>query len=256
MSDNLRTGILNASLRTTLVLLGLVGAVLSAASLRSSWAVAPVKDAMASILANDRFRPGALKNLLEVAQAPSGLFLQRSDHVRAEGLVRVKVSEELIERKSAEQVAEEVALAEKAIRSSLVLNPGDSLLWFMLYSVVLTREGDDSNARPFLEESYEVGPLEGWIALRRNGLALAARARLAEKTRTLVDLEFAGLVASFFLDHAVRSLTMLRPDHQARLLDRLSDVDIVAREAFGKALAKDQILLEVPGVKIDRRPWW
>ncbi|WP_143278735.1 hypothetical protein [Bradyrhizobium sp. Y36] len=174
---------------------------------------------------------------------------------RAEALIWLRIAERELERNGPEQMDRDEATARDKVISSLALNPTDSCLWLMLYSIEVLRNGFDPRAVGFLTQSYATGPLEGWVALRRNSVALAAFESLSEVMQTSVVSEFAGLVDSDFTDAAALNLIGVGWEWRGRLLSGLVNVDLIPREAFAKRVARDGVTISVPGIQLDER-WW
>jgi hypothetical protein len=104
--------------------------------------------------------------------------------------------------------------------------------------------------------SYSLGPNEGWIAVRRNRLALALFAVLTPDLQNKAVLEFAHLVDSGFVPEAADILTGPGWPVRERLLSRLAHVDELYREQFAKAVYQLGYDVSVPGVKpFGFRPW-
>lgn len=246
---------LEACARALLLLLGLVGAIWSAVTLPALWSAAPAKDVAARILADDRFRSGMLDDALASTLASPEPIVQRSDLPRAEALVRLRIAEEPVERKGPDRADRDAALADQGLRFALALNPADSFLWLMLYSVEVTHKGFEDATIAFLDESYASGPLEGWIALRRNRLALAAFAGISDSMQVRVVVEFGGLVDSDFIEDAALNLMGVGWDKRDRLLASLTNVDLIPRKALAKRLSREGLKVVVPGVEVDERLW-
>ncbi|WP_439405852.1 hypothetical protein ACNJX9_31425 [Bradyrhizobium sp. DASA03076] len=233
---------------------GLAGVIWSAVTLPAFRSAAPAKDVTARILVDDRFKSRTLSDLLTSMKASSEPVVQRSDLPRAEALVRLLIAEEPIERKGPDQVDRDVAAADERLKFALALNPADSFLWLMLYSVA-ARNGLDYASIRFLHQSYGSARLEGWIALRRNRLALAIFPMLSEAMRQNVVSEFAALVDSNFIDVAAANLAGVGWPQREVLLRGLTQVDVISREALAKRLARDGLMANVPGVDVDERLW-
>ncbi|WP_257195701.1 MULTISPECIES: hypothetical protein [unclassified Bradyrhizobium] len=149
----------------------------------------------------------------------------------------------------------EMLLAEADLKLALSTAPADGFLWLLLYSAQMNRSGFDQELLKYLDQSYLTAPLEGWIALRRNRIALAAYPMLSASTREKVLAEFAALVDSGFIGDAVNNLTGPGWPVREELLISLRQVDSIPREALAKSLAETGFKLTVPGVGPDRRPW-
>ncbi|WFU39458.1 hypothetical protein QA640_34630 [Bradyrhizobium sp. CB82] len=246
---------LQAWKRAPMLLLGVVSVLWSLDALPSFWRVMPARELSRQILLDDRFKPGVLSKVLVRIEQQSAPILLPSELARAEALVRLRVAEEATERASSEEADREVALAVEKVRSSLSLNPTDSFLWLMLYSVETTRNGFDLNSISYLEQSYALAPREAWIALRRNKLALAIFPKLSEVMQVKAVSEFAGMVDGDFIEDAAMNLTTVGWLRRDRLLASLERVDIIQRKSLAKRLVGDGLKVRVPGVEIDERLW-
>jgi hypothetical protein len=211
---------------------------------------------MNRILVEERFKTGALGTVLtDLVQAKRTANPSLPDLARAEALVRLRLAEEATRRKSPEEADSEATMAEQNLRGSLTLNPADSFLWLMLYSTQTTRKGFDPETVGYLDQSYATAPLDAWIALRRNRLALAIFPLMSEVLRERVVSEFTGLVDSGFTEDAAINLTGVGWEQRDRLLTSLASVNVIPREALAKRLARDGVKASVPGVEIDERLW-
>lgn len=107
----------------------------------------------------------------------------------------------------------------------------------------------------YLERSYQLGPNEGWIALRRNGLALAIFSRLPPELAEKAAAEFVGLVRSGYLDAAP---ILVGPAWAVRdqLLPRLAGLPPSKLKELVTAVSQLGREVVVPGVKPrEPRPW-
>ena len=149
-----------------------------------------------------------------------------------------------------------MAAAERELRAVLAIKPTESFFWLMLYSLLVTRNGFDQEAIRFLDRSYLLGPNEGWIALRRNRLALAVFPMLGVSTQQLVVSEFAGLVDSGFVEDAAINLTAVGWKYRAALLAGLSRTKKTSREALAKRLARENVSVDIPGINALPKARW
>ncbi|WLB47931.1 hypothetical protein QIH93_08145 [Bradyrhizobium ottawaense] len=242
-------------LRTTLLIFGLLGIPWSAATLPIFISAAPARELAERIAAGERFKPGAIARLRVRVQSGLARTFSAPEIARAHGLASLLVAEEATQRQSSEEADRQMIEAETGVQLSLKLNPTDSFLWLMLYSVNLARNGIDEQCMSYLEQSYTTGRSEGWIALRRNRLALAVFQMLNERMQESVISEFAAMVDSDFIGVAAANLQSVGWSHRERLLAGLGQVDIMPREVFAKWLAQNGVKVTVPGVNSDERPW-
>jgi len=241
--------------RAPMLLLGVLGVLWSSAVLPSFWRVMPARELSTRILLDDRFKPGVLSKVVARIERQSAPLLLPHELARAEALVRLRVAEEAVARASSEDADREVALTLEKVRSSLSLNPTDSFLWLMLYSVETMRNGFDPSNVSYLDQSYAMAPREAWVALRRNRLALAIFPNLSEAVQAKATQEFAGMVEGDFIDDAAINLKTVGWLRRDRLLASLEHVDIIQRKSLAKKLVGDGLKVRVPGVEIDERLW-
>lgn len=231
---------------------GLVGAIWFVLTLPALWSAPLAKDVVARILAKDRFKVGALKDVLKSMRDGQEWGLSRGEEVRARALVQLRIVEEL-EAKASEYP--DALGTEVSLRSALLLNPADSFLWLMLYSLENSRNGFDAKSVDLLAQSYATGPLEAWIALQRNRIALAVFPALGMTTQQEILFEFSALVESRFIEDAALNLTTAGWQQRDRLLMSLTQVDLASRKALARRIFSSGVAVDVPGVQIDER-WW
>jgi hypothetical protein len=138
----------------------------------------------------------------------------------------------------------------------LECSPADAFLWLVLYWVETTRNGFHTEYVRYLEMSYKTGPREGWVAQRRNRLALAIFPELPDPLATQVVDEFAKMLNRGFVDGAVQSLVGPGWPERNRLLPELRNVSERYRQALANEVYKLGYDIDVPGIsRRDPRPW-
>lgn len=241
--------------RVPLLLFGLAGVLWPVATISTFRSLVSAGEVTERIVADNRFKPGALAEIHAQLEGEAAPRVQHPDLARARALVSLRASEETMVRDGQAKADRAIEAAESRVRSTLAQNPADSLLWLMLYSVATSRGGFDEGNILLLERSYATGPLEGWIALRRNRLALASFPMLGDQLQHRVVAEFAGLVDSGLTEAAVTNLAGVGWSQKDRLLAGLGGVDIESRERLSKWLSAARIKVRIPGVEFDERPW-
>ncbi|MCK1663450.1 hypothetical protein [Bradyrhizobium sp. 151] len=216
---------------------------------------APGRELTDQIVEDRRFKPGVIAQVLERMESEPKRIVPQGAFARALALINVRTAEEAAQRKSAGEVDREAARAEDKVRASLTINPADSFLWLILYSLDTGHNGFDGKQTSYLDQSYKTGPREGWIALRRNRIALALFSLLGEPGQEEVVAEFAGLVESEFIDDAALNLLGVGWAHRERLVSSLQRADVTGREALAKRLSQEGIKVAIPGIQNDERPW-
>ncbi|MCK1328237.1 hypothetical protein IVB57_07490 [Bradyrhizobium sp. CW9] len=244
-----------ALVRGLLLATGLAGLLWAAAAIPSFSEMALVGDAVARIIVDDRFKPGALADTLARIKTERGIGPSQPELLRARALIQLRLAEEAMARQSSEEADRRIAVALQDVRSAIADEPGDSFLWLMLYSVETNRSGFDPQYIRYLGQSYVAGPHEGWISLRRNRLALGVFEMLDEKNRLAAILEFEEMVDADFIENAALNMIGVGWKHREQLLAALGKADIVSRQSLNKRLAADGIKLPIPGIPLDERPW-
>ena len=146
--------------------------------------------------------------------------------------------------------------AEYFVRRSLSLNPGDPFLWLRLFALKNLRGGGDRRNLRLLAMSYQTGPLEGWVSLKRNKVGLVLFSELDVAEKAIVLEEFQQLVDSDFIESGVDLLTGPGWPIKEKLLATLSAVNPVSRQRFARLVRDDGIRIEIPGEeRTEDRPW-
>ena len=143
-----------------------------------------------------------------------------------------------------------------SIFRSLACSPADPFLWVVLYWVEINRNGFQPRYLEYLRLSYQLGPNEGWIALKRNGYALAIFHQLPPDIADMAIAEFPRLLDSGFYAETVAILTGPGWRERGILVPRLKVVAERHRQAFARTLYKLGYDIQVPGIaRTDPRPW-
>ncbi|MCK1434938.1 hypothetical protein [Bradyrhizobium sp. 15] len=236
--------------------LAMLAAVWSIATFPVFLSAEPAKEIGARVILGDRFKLKVLNDVLAMANDHAAtLIFQRSHMARDEALIRLRLSEDALERMGPAEANLQIAKAIEKIRFSLASNPTDPFLWLMLYSTEGKEAGLTKNSFKYLEWSYDIGPREGWISLRRNQIALANFQSVSAATQRKVLAEFRSLLNDGFVEQAAVSLETAGWPEREKLVAVLDRVDLRHREALAKRLLTDGIEVNVPGVRLDDRLW-
>jgi hypothetical protein len=215
---------------------------------------APIERVATQLVDGGPFKPEVLLALMPQVGAAEKADPCRPAAVRSAAIIRTRVAEQAIV--SGENIDAELSALNDSIRRSLSCSPADPFLWFMLYWTESIRNGFQPNYLEYLRLSYQLGPNEGWIAVKRNRYALAIFQTLPPDLASQVVSEFAGLVHSGFVAETVASLEGPGWNVRERLLAGLKDVPERNREVFAKVLYHDGYNVTVPGIMLaEPRPW-
>jgi hypothetical protein len=205
------------------------------------------------ILRGEKFNTEQL-NQLKLQLDATPLSSIRPSAWRAIGVIRLRLMEESLMSGKPQPSAADLDDFQKAVNAALAGNPASSLLWLMEYRLQDLPGGNPDRALKFLRMSYLSGPNEGWIAVRRNSIALRVFPLLPPELAEQVLAEFRGLVQSGFYLDAANILAGPGWAFHEKLLNGLAQIDKGSRYRFAKTLeSKDLDDATVPGV-VDERP--
>jgi hypothetical protein len=175
---------------------------------------------------------------------------------RSTAVIDVSGLEEAYASADRQAIDDRLQKLEASTRFALACAPTDAFLWCIRYWVKVIKYGFKREFLIDLELSYDFGPNEGWIAAKRNNLALAVFDQLGPSVQDLVVAEFAGMVDAGLIERSANNLVGVVPALQDRLLSALSGSRPISREWLAKWLRKEGYRVNVPGVELpEERPW-
>jgi hypothetical protein len=217
---------------------------------------AAIDRAAKRIMRGEAFKPAVLLDFERLAEAVERESSCWPRSIRSAAVIRVQLAE------IANSIADPISIDRSmmtlraTIQRSLSCSPDDPFLWFVLYWVEVSQGGFRPELIEYLRKSYELGPYEGWIGLRRSRFALAVYQQLPEDVAKKVVSEFAVLLNSGFVAEMVANLS--GPGWPVRdvLISNLYWVKQIEREAFANELSRNGFEVSVPGIELkELRPW-
>jgi hypothetical protein len=152
--------------------------------------------------------------------------------------------------------AKQITDLDNSIRRSISCSPAEPFLWLVLYWAENVKDKLRPQHLKYLELSYQLGPNEGWIALKRNPLGFENYDELSPGLRADVISEFLRLIKGGFSEQAADILQ--GPAWRLRdiLIPDLASLPLQDREIFSRAMYNRGIDVRVPGVRRPQsRPW-
>jgi len=214
----------------------------------------PIERVATHVLDGDPFKSGVLAALMPQVDAAERTEPCSPAVVHSAAIIRTRLAEQAVV--DGDDVDAQVNALRDSIRRSLACSPADPFLWFVLYWVEINRNGFQSAYLEYLRLSYQLGPNEGWIALKRNGYALAIFQLLPPDLANMAIAEFPRLLDSGFDAEAVAIFTGPGWRERSILLPRLKGVAERHRQVFARALYRLGYDVTVPGIaRPDPRPW-
>ncbi|MGJ4952563.1 hypothetical protein [Bradyrhizobium sp. HKCCYLS20291] len=176
--------------------------------------------------------------------------------VRAKAILRLYLYEDAASAQRNDEAAQLLTTLRSDLRAALRCIPTDGYLWLLLFSMD-SRGSDVAPAHlDDLRMSYAVAPHEGWIALKRNPVALGSFTALDPGLARLAVNEYAELVQNGLYDEAASIYAAVGAEARIAVLVRLIEVAQVHRERLSRAM--DAVLpgVPIPGVdRSDDQPW-
>jgi hypothetical protein len=221
------------------------------------WQEASIERIAGLVIAGDQFKSEILARQLPIIDSTGRSAYCRPAGVRSAAIIRIRVAEQAMAGSDRSAIDGALANSQAAVRRSLACSPADPFLWLGLFWSMNTREAPIPYNFIYLRLSYLLGPNEGWIALRRNRIALAMFGSLPEDIKEKVIVEFLTLVKTGLTEIAADNF--VGPGRQVRdvLLARMQDLDEASRKAFARSLhfrGYDDAI--VPGLdRLERHPW-
>jgi hypothetical protein len=237
--------------------LGLAAITWGAATFPVFWSQLPIEHTAAAIADRNAFKSHSLDPLLPAVNRIEQSGYCRPEAARSAAIIRLRLAEEAVTNAERDAIDARLGALQDTILKSLACAPSDPFLWTILTWLDQTRQGFRPQQLTYLRLSYRLGPYEGWIADRRNRLALSMFWRLPPDLVEAVLREFAAMVNSRFYEAAIAILTGPGWPLHDQLLAALRDSDMRQREELAKELYSAGYEVAVPGVALprDRHPW-
>jgi hypothetical protein len=204
------------------------------------------------VIANEPFKVAILTRQLPIINKIETSADCRSAALRSAAIIRLRMVEAAASANDSDKHMNSLG---NVIRSSLSCSPADPFLWLALYWVEGTKNGFGSNYFRYLRMSYQLGPNEAWIALKRNRVSIAQLEQLPPDLTEAAIHEFLALTV---YDEAVAIFTNASLSVQDQLLRRLKDVSAGRRLGFLSNLQDSGYEIDVPGYERSNpnwRPW-
>jgi hypothetical protein len=190
-----------------------------------AWRQAAMAPVATKIIAGERFAPGILEQYLNDGHSVVDNRFCEPVTLRALAITRLRLAEEAISAGDSAVIGPTQAAGEAALRRALSCTPGDSFLWFALFWMRNSASGLQNNNFKLLRLSYQTGPREGWLSIRRNRLAIAIYPSLPSDLKEAAADEFVQLVKSDLITDAADILAGPGTPVRSMLLRRLQGID-------------------------------
>jgi hypothetical protein len=208
------------------------------------------------IIAGDSFKIAALASTRPTFVDLGKDKWSRPSVLSAAAIIDLRLLEQAIADSDQKNLDSLMSETDGMIRRSLANTPTDAFLWMILFWLENTQNGFKRTRLNYLQMSYRLGPNEGWIAVKRNRLAVAIFPSLPPDIAENAVSEFGRLVGSNFFAEAADIFAGPGWPIGDTLLSGLKDVDELNRQTFAKFIYRLGYDVLVPGIeRPDWRPW-
>jgi hypothetical protein len=254
------------STRILCVIVGSAAVIWGLVTLPIFWQESALARIAQSIIRGDPYSREALARAMPGVEATEQTSFCSPTALRSAAIIRVRMAELDVEEKSNLQ-----SNTANSIVQALSCSPADSFLWLALYWLRSGQYGFSPDDLKYLRLSYQLGPDEGWIALKRNALTFAMLQELPTESGTRIDgrsgpsqcnknrcklsdfsetgvNEFVGLVRSGLYDEAAAVFIGPAWPHRELILQQLAGLPEQDRHRFSEALRGHSNLVDVSAV--------
>ena len=246
--------------RVFVVALGSVAVIWGLVTLPIFWQQSGLERIAQSITRGETYPRDALAGVLPLVETTEKATLCDPASLRGAAIIRFRLAE-IGRTENAKETSGTIQAATDSVVKALSCSPSDAFLWLALYWLKSAQHGFSPEDLKYLRLSYQLGPNEGWIAAKRNGVTFAmlqqlpseARAQLAAPSSPfrcdggpcrpsdfseIAINEFAGLVRSGMYEEAAEVFAGPAWPERELILPHLASLPEADRRRFSDALAR------------------
>jgi len=234
--------------RILTVVIGCIGVVWGARMLPQLRRDAYVNELASRILLGSTFRPQQILDVIPDLDAIVNDPHCDARALRSASIVRLQLVEDALANADVGRLDQDFSAGRAVIAKSLACSPSDSYLWLSMFWLDSISRGFRPNDLALLRMSYQQGPDEGWIMVKRNRLALAIFSALPPDLAGLALAEFRELLQPEYVGAAVDNLVGPGwPIHET-LLASTREAPETQRMTFARMLYGKGYDVAVPGI--------
>jgi hypothetical protein len=208
-----------------------------------------IVDVARAVIAGEAFKPKILAAVQARTETNNGSPL-RSSMLGKAAVIRLRQAEDAIRTGGPPELVDQRLESLAQILHQTFRNaPDDPFLWLTQFWLDTTRNGLRIDNLRFLKMSYDLGPYEGWIAVKRDRIALAAFPALPNDLAERAISEFVGLVRWGLVAEAADIAAGPALPLRDILFPRLKDLNYEQRRAFaGGIYGRELDDVPIPGI--------
>jgi hypothetical protein len=258
--------------RVFVVALGSMAVIWGLVTLPIFWRQSALERIAQSIIRGDAYPRHALAGVLPLVETSEKATFCDPASLRGAAMIRLRIAEIDRSEDAKEKSDADMHAATDSVLQALSCSPSDAFLWLALYWLNSAQHGFSPEDLKYLRLSYQLGPNEGWIAAKRNGVTFAMLHQLPSEARTQLAApsspfrcdggpcrpsdfseiainELAGLVKSGLYQEAAEVFAGPAWPERELILPHLASLPKADRRGFSDALVRlghDDV--NVPGV--------
>jgi hypothetical protein len=211
------------------------------------WSEKLIVDVAAAIARGEVFDP----DVLAAVEAPTegkGSSL-RAGILSNVAMIRLRQLENAVHAGNSGLIQQRLASTTRIVGDTLRNAPDDPFVWLVLFSLDTYRNKVTPESVRYLRMSYELGPYEGWVAVKRDGAALGSFNALPPDLRERAIAEFVRMVRWGIDTQAADIAAGPARPLRAMLFAKLKTLSYPQRRAFADVLYGREIDdVPVPGI--------
>jgi hypothetical protein len=235
-------------LRILVVVLGCVGITWGLFAFPIFQTQSPLERIASHIIRGDPYKREELTNLAPILEKIQMAAECRSGALRSAAIIQLRILESSPDNVGSVSSAGKIAAERDAIIRSLSCSPADPFLWLVLFGLDHNENNLTQRQLDYLRLSYQLGPNEGWISLKRNPIVIGLFQVMPEDLKEAALREFSGIVEISYTQASKILTGPGWPIHDI-LLARLGGVDERTRKALAKDLYENGYDVSVPGIE-------
>lgn len=237
-----------AVIRLSMAVVGLGAMVWAVNVIPVFWSQNVVVSVANAIRAGEAYKPDVLEAIEARIRDRSGVT-KRPSMVSKLGMIQLRIAEDSFRTGNVALIDRRLDSLARAIDEIFFIAPNDPFFWLVRFWLDSARSGLRPAYLRFLKMSYDLGPNEAWIALKRNRFSLNIFPILPGDLAELAASEFAKFVQWGLVNEAAALVGGPGLPIRPFLYERLRDLKIEQRRQFARVLYQrelDDVL--VPGV--------
>jgi hypothetical protein len=220
------------------------------ATIPSFWRQASIEYVAHHIISGEPYKIEVLLQQMPAVEAAENSTSCRPIALWSAAIIRLRMVEQAGSNEEGKPIdAAGMKKLDNSIRRSLSCSAAEPFLWLILYWVESTQNRFKYEYSEYLRMSYQLGPNEGWVAIKRNPVAFANYEGLPPDLTTNAISEFLALINSEFYEQAVDIFSGPAWRLRDAILPHLATLPHRRRKAFARAVYTRGLDVKIPGIE-------